>query len=232
MRDELRDCLCGRPHPWGILRYSDDNTPLYGPRSIPTCDHFRPLPEEPLPARIDPQELWSQTSDLDPQATTATRAVVARIRNMATGVGKYQRMQEQWPEFMGFVISQITNIRGAMVRDESKFAHLVAHTDEIVEAMRGVAQLTEKLSKQGSMLIDIMEQLQELKEDRGIKYSGEIDALEHFGLMLTDKIWDPNTAVGTERLVSLEEYRQALQANGSPTDAILTEAEMLGDDDE
>jgi len=111
--------------------------------------------------------LWYETSDLSPQASAATRMAVAKMRKLGDGKRGFQQLTAQWPEFMGFVISQITDMRAAMVRDESKFSHLVAHTDEIVEAMRGVVQLKERLDSIYETQERILEVLSK-REEKGV----------------------------------------------------------------
>lgn len=203
MKDELKACECGNMHPWGIVGRSKDHVILYGPRPIPSCYNFRAAPDK-LPAFVqDLRELWAQTGDLDPQTEVATRAVIARIRTLPSAT-------EQWQESVGLLVSQMSRMVGSVTRDESKFAHLVAHTDEIVEAMRGVTQLSERLARQQQLLGEIIDSIAELKEDRRLQYSAEADALSHFGLT-----W---------------EYRMP-QASGHPQDAVLVESEPLAEFD-
>ena len=202
MRDEERPCECGETHKWGIVGASDDGVPLYGARPTETCDNYR-AKVTTLPTHLNAQELWAQTGDLDPQATLATRAIVARLRTL----GK-DDPAKQWPEFAGFVISQITDMRGALVRDESKFAHLVAHTDEIVEAMRGVVQLSEKLTVQQLMLREITERLNQVQADlnqlRVTRKADDVTAYGHFGLSVPEIAtgswtWDDRWTLGNKR---------------------------------
>ncbi len=148
------DKLCGNckhSHKYGILRYSPDNVALYNARPCSCgCDDFvEAIPgEENLPALSQPQikDIWARTSFLGAQVPLATRIAVAQIMSLGKDEHPATAMIHQWPEFVGLMISQITDIRGAMTRDENKFAHLVAHTDEIVESMRGVVQLSERLA--------------------------------------------------------------------------------------
>lgn len=203
MRDEKKLCAnCHHEHAWGILRYSMDNTPLYGARECEErvaegrltkdnqgneysrcpCDRFvAAIPGmENLPAlsQKDAEELWSKTSFLNAQVPAATRMIVANIMSIGQGdkkvgfwgklLGRNDKatslMERQWPEFMGFMISQVTDIRGAMIRDESKFAHLVAHTDEVVESMRAVSQLAERLHSMYALNERMAEQIEKLTD--------------------------------------------------------------------
>jgi len=208
VKDEMRLCQCGEQHPWGIVRLSEDHVPLYGARDIETCDNFRTMPDA-VPAFVDNlQELWAQTPDLDPQVPLATRGVIARIRSLADP-------RAQWSEFVGLVVSQITNMRGAMVRDESKFAHLVAHTDEIVNAMRDVVGLKEQLHNMRAAIVEVVGMMEDLRVERDTKYAGEVEAFEHFGLI--DRAdWKPR------KVAFLREY-----ARSQVDEPILTEK---GDD--
>jgi hypothetical protein len=117
----------------------------------------------------------------------------------------------QWPEFLGFVVSQITDMRGSLTRDESKFARLLSHTDEIVIAMEHVVQLSERLAKHQMMLSEIMREVHEMREDRHIKYSAEVDAYAHFGLL-------PGVEGWTQPVIELHDERFGLDdgRNGSP----------------
>lgn len=182
MNDELRDCECGKQHPWGIVKYSDDRVPLYGPRDIDGCDHFRPV-LEPVPAGVNAQELWAQTADLDAQADVQTRLVVSGLRSLANRKAGMAAVAAMMPEFMNFMIASQTKLTGSLLRNESKFAHLVAHTDEIVEAMRKVTQLSEQLDAVNLVQRDILDQIGQIRADRNIKYSAEVEAFGHFGLL-------------------------------------------------
>lgn len=217
MNDAKRKCeKCGHEHPWGVVSKSEDGVNLYGPKPTEHCAHFRPIADDQttLPAFMGTlQELWAQTNDLSPQATMATRVAVTNIRSLAKGKNSYAAMAAQWPEFMGFVMSQITDLRGALFRDESKFANLVAHTDEIVTAMRDVTQLAERLNRQSRMLNGIMDRLDELKRDRNSKYSADVAALEHFGLMPVT--WVDEADWGKEVFIRFPE------PSGSQGDAVL-----------
>jgi hypothetical protein len=185
MKDEMRPCVCGKSHPWGILRRDQQGVPTYGARAIEGCDNYHP-PVDLIPANLDTKELWAQTGDLDPQAMLWTRAVVARIRQLANGKNSYAAMAAQWPDFMALVLSQITDMRGALVRDESKFAHLVAHTDEVVEAMRTVSQLSERLNIMNQHMREVLERLDYMDKQHDADCADEAEGLAHFGLLPLD----------------------------------------------
>jgi hypothetical protein len=150
MNDVMKLCgRCRHEHSYGILRYSADNVKLYGARQCSTCDceDFAEAVEgvgdssvpmiTPSPAEL--KALWRETSFLSAQVPMATRIAIRQILSLEDGA-------EQRKEFMGLMISQLTDIRGEMTRDGSKFANLVSHTDEVVESMKGVVQLSERLT--------------------------------------------------------------------------------------
>lgn len=182
MNDESKLCRCGATHAWGILRYSEDNVPLYGARQARNgCDDFREVieGEENLPALANGElkALWAKTEFLNPQVPVATRYMVAKLLEL-------KNFKEQWPEFMGLMVSQLTDVRGAMVREESKFAHLVAHTDEIVETMKAVTQLREQLTVSAQLQRATLERLERIEEKLLPKPDAE--ACAHFGMEVTD----------------------------------------------
>jgi hypothetical protein len=205
LRDELKLCQCGQRHKWGIIRYSEDNVPLYGAYPAENgCRDFRAVEEgnENLPAMTakDTEELWAATNFLNAQVPTATRIAINQIMQIGKGgdgffaklfgVGKGSLMEKQWPEFMGLVLSQLTDVRGAMIREDSKFAHLIAHTDEIVESMRGVVQLSERLETLAQMQSRIMDQLESI--EARLSPRGEADNAEKARVFsqITKPLWD------------------------------------------
>lgn len=190
MQDEKRLCAnCGHDHSYGILRYSPDGVPFYGARKCWCgCDHFvernieaeqRFIGQQQEPPSVDINgkpldpivpthqllELWAKTSFLNTQVPMATRIAVRQIHGLMQGADLSPALTTALTEFAGLVISQVTDIRGAMTRDENKFAHLVAHTDEIVEAMRGVTQLAERLNTIYGAISQIQEQQQKTEKD-------------------------------------------------------------------
>lgn len=175
MHDELRLCECGKEHPWGVVGQSEDHVPLYGPRPIAACYNFRPKQEQ-VPAFVpDVRELWAQTTDLDPQVEIGTRTAIARIRTLPTA-------SEQLAESLGLLISQQSRVLGFFTRTDSKFARLVAHTDEVLIAMEGVAQLKQQLSVINQTQTELLATIAEMREERELKYSGDLEAYQHFGL--------------------------------------------------
>lgn len=145
MNDVKRLCgRCRHEHDYGVLRYSQDNVKLYGARGCPECncsdfveahegmENALSLPSGEL------RQLWEDTSFLSAQTPMATRIAVRQLETLEGG--------ERDKAFMGLMISHVTDIRAALTKDESKFANLVGHTDEIVDSMKGVVQLNERLT--------------------------------------------------------------------------------------
>ena len=149
---------------------------------------------EPTPT--NPQELWSQTGDLNPQASAATRTAVARLRSLGNGKRGLTAIAAQWPEFVGFVISQITDMRGAMVREDAKFANMIAHTDEILRAMESVGGLSEQLSNQRRGIMEILHRVPAPDNTSATRA-----ALAHFG-----QLEDEETALHNYGLPTPEEW--------------------------
>ena len=144
---------------------------------------------------------------------------MARIRALAKGEISYKAMALQWPEFMGFVISQITDLRGTLIRDESKFARLVAHTDEIVRAMEGVAQLSERLYLLNNKMDAVIEMVASRRDEES-----ELTALEHFGLADMDIDGEDFRAEFT-KLFKLTNHPAA-------DEPVLTESDLLDNEDD
>lgn len=176
MKDMMKRCgRCRHEHVYGIVRHSADNVPLYGARRCKgivenavgeqypcNCGDFveyvEGIGENQLMLSVPPEELnalWAATSFLSPQTPMATRIAVRQINSLEG--------PEREKEFMGLMISQMTDIRAAMTKDESKFANLVSHTDEVVESMRGVVQLSERLQGVNRRVDNVDERLDKLE---------------------------------------------------------------------
>ena len=113
------------------------------------------------------QALWNETEFLSPQASAETRMAVQRVMKAEPA--------EQSKAFMSLMLANLSDIRGAMSKDENKFAHLVSHTDEIVESMKGVTQLNERLGN--------LWEAQRATEDRLANLErGMIAIAEHLGV--------------------------------------------------
>lgn len=161
MNDVKRLCgRCRHEHDYGVLRYSQDNVKFYGARGCPECncsdfveahegvENALSLPSGEL------RQLWEDTAFLSAQTPMATRIAVRQLETLDGG--------ERDKAFMGLMISQVTDIRAALTKDESKFANLVGHTDEIVDSMKGVVQLNERLTGVNLRIDDTNERIDRL----------------------------------------------------------------------
>lgn len=194
-----------------------DNVPLYGARKCWCgCDRFVAVVEgnENLPAMTQDQTaaLWSKTSFLNAQVPAATRMAMAGILNLlevaSTDIPS-PAIVGAVREFMGLMISQVTDIRGALTRDDSKFALLVAHTDEVVESMRAVNLLAERLTN----IYAVQERVLEAVDKLAAKVAA-----------LTNEKPDENR-------VKIEESAMTFGAKSAPlwNEAIVTDADTLDD---
>ena len=236
MKDEKRLCArCKHEHDYGILRYSADNVPLYGARRCEFivrdyqrtggkdycgCSSFvETVPGmENLPALSDGEvkTLWEQTSFLNAQVPMATRIMVRSVLSAGEKKKGIAAITAQWPEFVGLMISQLTDIRGAMVRDESKFAHLVAHTDEILEGMKGAVQLAERLTGMNQRIDDTNERL-----DRIEKLLGQILKQADGEAIPAEELAEHRRIFGVGNNAPLRD--EAIVTDGRPVDPDKTE---------
>lgn len=199
MRDEWRMCArCEKKHRWGVIGRRS-GVPLYNAKPTRWCDKFKPMPEQEPPDLVnfpvqksdgygvptDQREIWAQTPELNAQATMATRIAILRLKSLAKGKTGYAAMAAQWPEFVGYVVSQITDMRGNLVGANNAALHLNAHADEVVEAMRKSTQLAEQLGRMNSKLGEIVSRLDGLEEAVSEPAPDQIDAeaFAHFGLI-------------------------------------------------
>lgn len=179
MKDEMRMCgRCHHEHAVGTLSHSVDGVPLVGPR--PCSWHSKPedspicgcrdfveavmtengtpgLPLSAVMSFTDLAALWRDTDFLSPQASAETRIAIRKVMGI-------EDPRERETAYMGVMLANISDIRGAMSKDESKFARLVSHTDEIVDAMQGVTQLSERLSNVVARQNSMEEQLANIAE--------------------------------------------------------------------
>jgi hypothetical protein len=260
MKDERRKCgNCKHEHAWGILRHSLDGVPLYGARKCLSyrvyrghkrrcnCEKFVQMVEgmENLPATTaeETKAIWAETSFLNAQVPMATRIMVRQIMSQAKGAGDTRALMAVFPEFAGLMISQITDIRGALVSDDNKFAHLVAHTDEIVESMRAVSQLAERLGNIYGAIRQIQDMEAKNREDiRGIarvleKLAPELVEVKEPSYKAGVKDWAefdnmwwgasaPDAYLG---IADLDEARRMFleKTDSLPNEPILTDADTL-----
>src|SRR5215472_16600914 len=134
-----------------------------------------PITQENLPAALergditqaDVDRIWEETSFLSAQTPIEFRVAVMKLgRNL--------------DPLMSLVLSQMMDIRAAMTKDESKFAHLVAGTETIVKTLQNVNPLMEKLRRQEEIIDSLANQLEraEAKIDRIMWSIAEGEKLE------------------------------------------------------
>ena len=167
MQDIYKHCkTCGHDHLVGELRKDRQGVPVYGARKcnkpVPTgrswkrcrCNKFvedealfrkeqRERKQSSLPAvkdmtKAQVAKMFAKTGYLSPQTPLEARVAAYKLSTLPMGA-------KRDIEFMRAVLAVTYDTRAAFLRSDNKFAHLVAHTDEIVNAMQKVAQLAEKL---------------------------------------------------------------------------------------
>jgi|SRR5215831_923911 len=119
------------------------------------------LPEALKQGRITQAQVdrvWRETSFLSAQTPIEFRVAVMKLGSIT-----------KLDPLMTLVLSQMMDIRAAMTKDESKFAHLVAGTETIVKTLQNVNPLKERLRRQEEMIDSLSDQLN--------RAEGKIDAL-------------------------------------------------------
>jgi hypothetical protein len=96
-------------------------------------------------AEVD--RIWEQTSFLSAQTPIEFRRAVIAIGG------------DKLDPLMTLVLSQMMDIRAAMTKDESKFAHLVAGTETIVKTLKNVNPLVERLRRQEELIDSLSDQV-------------------------------------------------------------------------
>ena len=134
-----------------------------------------PITQENLPQALKDgritakqvDEIWRETSFLSAQTPIEFRVAVLKL-------GRHL------DPLMSLVLSQMMDIRAAMTKDESKFAHLVAGTETIVKTLQNVNPLMEKLRRQEEIIDSLANQLDraEAKIDRIMWSIAEGEKLE------------------------------------------------------
>ena len=81
------------------------------------------------------ERVWQATSDLSAQTTYETRLAVMNLRKSGYKVTPAENM----------ILNTVLDLRAALYRDESKFSHLVAGSETIVEELRKVGTLSAQI---------------------------------------------------------------------------------------
>lgn len=103
-------------------------------------------PDKQLALRIERGEItqaevnhvWAETRDLSAQTPFEVRQAVVMLRKCGS-------LNDAWPVFFAQITQMMSEMRGAMVGDHSKFAHLVAGTETVVRELQKVGPFTAAL---------------------------------------------------------------------------------------
>ena len=102
-------------------------------------------------AEVD--NIWDKTWFLSAQTPIEVRMWVAKFEQAGIVLAEHDKL----------VLGAICDMRAALFRDESKFAHLVAGTETIVKTLQKVNPLVQRLERQ-EMMIDSLTELLERTE--------------------------------------------------------------------
>lgn len=95
--------------------------------------------------------VWAETRDLSAQTSFDVRRAIVELRKCGS-------LNDAWPLFFTHMTEQMSQMAGAMTRDDSKFAHLVAGTETVVRELQKVGPLA-------SNLTDLKRQMQYLTDE-------------------------------------------------------------------
>lgn len=87
------------------------------------------------------QEIWRKTEDLSPQTNINARREVIALRELGKGKGPIEALAVQFPVFVNMVLKATNETQAALMRDESKFAHLVAGAEMVAKSMESFGHL-------------------------------------------------------------------------------------------
>lgn len=121
-------------------------------------------PDKQLALRIENGEVskeevervWAETRDLAAQTDFDTRRAVVALRRCGS-------LSDSWPVFFTQLTQMMSQMRGAMTNENSKFAHLVAGTETIVKTLQAVNPLKERLEWQSRQIRELTELVLELR---------------------------------------------------------------------
>lgn len=116
-----------------------------------------PITQENLPAALkdgritqaEVDSLWDKTYFLSAQTPIEVRMWVAKFEQAGITISEHDKL----------VLGAVCDLRAALFRDESKFAHLVAGTEVIVKTLQNVNPLVARLDRQEMMVDSLAEQL-------------------------------------------------------------------------
>src|SRR5215472_18678396 len=114
---------------------------------------------EPKLPQKEVERIWGLTEFMSAQTPLETRMMVVKM--IDAGITFTPREL--------FEMTVLLDLRAAMTKDESKFAHLVAGTETIVKTLQNVNPLVERLRRQEELIDSLSDQLN--------RAEGKIDAL-------------------------------------------------------
>ena len=86
-------------------------------------------------------DIWRKTEDLSPQTNINARRMVIAIREAGKGRGPIEALAVQFPLFVNEMLRIGSETQAALMRDESKFAHLVAGAEMVAKSMEQFGHL-------------------------------------------------------------------------------------------
>jgi hypothetical protein len=149
-------------------------------------------------------EIWHATEDLPATTPIETRKAVIAIRKAGAGHDPIEAMALAYPHFMRFVMDSVARTEAALTKDESKFAHLVAHTDDVVRELQKVGPITsafQDLRARHEFLTAKLERIEALLTKpkwwqfwKIVRIPDEGDADERASEMIAEEPYDPRIA--------------------------------------
>lgn len=118
--------------------------------------------EEGRITQAEVDAVWAATWDLSPQTPLPVRKTVAAMRETSAGKTPEQAMALMFPMLADFLMTAMTETQGALMRDESKFAHLVAGTEAIVKTMQDLNPLNRRLERIEDAVHSLAETLEKM----------------------------------------------------------------------
>ena len=125
---------------------------------LTSLNHDQLLQADLKAGKVTPEEverIWELTRDLSAQAPINVRRAMISIRAAETP-------EEKVNLSMQFMMAAATELQAAMMRDESKFSHLVAGTETIVKTLQNINPLERRLDRIEDMVGGLGDMLSQL----------------------------------------------------------------------
>lgn len=103
--------------------------------------------------------VWAETRDLSAQTPFETRRAVVELRKCGS-------LNDSWPVFFTQMTQMMSEMQGALTRDDSKFAHLVAGTETVVRELQKVGPLASNLTDLKRQMQYLTDEVRQLRADR------------------------------------------------------------------